>query len=267
MVECHPKVYKFNYQNKELGQRKLYYYNKILIENDDAKDLKEGDKITLLKWGNAFISKIEKVGNSSKINVKLALDDKDFKKTAKLNWVPNHPNCVRNLLIQFIKVNLIEYSHLITKPKVEEDMKIEDIVAPKSKFETASLAEIEVSNLHVGDIFQFERRGFYYYDGKTGDVMNLHYIPEGKSKAVSKITMNVDPNSISKGEEKKDDKKKEDKKKKDEKKAEKNKEEKKENVNQDNKGKANKKENQGKPDLKDNKPKNIEAKEETKTDK
>ena len=47
----------------------------------------------------AFISKIEKVGNSSKINVKLALDDKDFKKTAKLNWVPNHPNCVRNLLI------------------------------------------------------------------------------------------------------------------------------------------------------------------------
>lgn len=69
-----------------------------MIENDDAKDLKEGDKITLLKWGNAFISKIEKVGNSSKLHVKLALDDKDFKKTAKLNWVPNHPSCVYIIL-------------------------------------------------------------------------------------------------------------------------------------------------------------------------
>jgi len=83
-------------QNKELGQRKLYYYNHILIENDDAKNLKEGEKITLLKWGNAFISKIENVGNSVKIYVKLAHEDKDFKKTAKLNWVPNNPSCVRS---------------------------------------------------------------------------------------------------------------------------------------------------------------------------
>ena len=70
-------------------------------------------------------------------------------------------------------------------------MKIEDIVAEKTKFETPALAEIEVGNLKVGDTFQFERRGFYYYDGKTNDTMNLHYIPEGKSKMVSKIQMNV----------------------------------------------------------------------------
>lgn len=147
-------------------------------------------------------------------------------------------------------------------------MKIEDIVSPKSKFETPALAEIEVTNLKVGDVFQFERRGFYYFDGKTGDVMNLHYIPEGKSKAVSKIHMNVDPNSISKGEEKKDNNsKKEEKKKKDDKKAEnKNKEEKKENANPENKGKPNKKETQVKPDLKEKKQTNDVTKEENKTD-
>jgi glutamyl-tRNA synthetase len=88
-------------------------------------------------------------------------------------------------------VNLIEFSHLITKPKIEEDMKVEDIVAPQSKFETPALAEIELSNLKVGDVFQFERRGFYYYDSLNNGVMNLHYIPEGKQNRVSNITSNV----------------------------------------------------------------------------
>ena len=70
-------------------------------------------------------------------------------------------------------------------------MKVEDIVAPQSKFETPALAEIEVSNLKVGSIFQFERRGFYYYDGVSNGVMNLHYIPEGKQNRVSNISTNV----------------------------------------------------------------------------
>ena len=52
-----------------------------MIEKEDAKLVKEGQKLTLYKWGNSVVEKIEKEGEEIKnIHVKLTPEDKDFKK-------------------------------------------------------------------------------------------------------------------------------------------------------------------------------------------
>jgi len=45
----HPK-------NVEMGNRPLFKSKNVLIEYDDAKSIAEGEKITLMKWGNIKIT-------------------------------------------------------------------------------------------------------------------------------------------------------------------------------------------------------------------
>ena len=42
-----------------MGYRPLFKSNKLYIDYDDAKDLKEEEKVTLMKWGNVLIKKVE----------------------------------------------------------------------------------------------------------------------------------------------------------------------------------------------------------------
>lgn len=70
--------------NKELGTHILYRTAKVGVEYDDANDIKEGDKITLMKWGNCIVNKVE----DKTIYVKVDLADQNFAKTKKLHWVP-----------------------------------------------------------------------------------------------------------------------------------------------------------------------------------
>ena len=51
-------------KNKELGKRIQKRYNKLVIEKEDANLLKEGQKLTLYKWGNTIVEKIEKEGEN-----------------------------------------------------------------------------------------------------------------------------------------------------------------------------------------------------------
>lgn len=51
VIDLNPKI-------KELGQRSIYKSNKVIIELDDAKTIKEGEKITLVKWGNFIVESI-----------------------------------------------------------------------------------------------------------------------------------------------------------------------------------------------------------------
>jgi glutamyl-tRNA synthetase len=114
---------------------------------------------------------------------------------------------------------------------MEEDTKIEDVVNTKSRFDTVALAEVEILNLKKGDIVQLERRGYYYVDKDTSEgMMTLHFIPDGKSKAVSVVSMKVDAKKTAKGEDEGEDKKsKKDKKKEEKEKKKEEKEKKKEN--------------------------------------
>lgn len=81
-------------KNPDLGKKTLVRYWKILIEQEDAIRIAEGEEVTLMDWGNAIFTKIEKQnGVVTHIEGKLHLEG-DFKSTEKkLTWLPNIPVC------------------------------------------------------------------------------------------------------------------------------------------------------------------------------
>lgn len=107
----HPK-------NKAVGQKAVMYGRNLIIERDDAKDLAVGTKFTLMKWGNATVTRREESGNSFELFATIDEADTNFKGTAKLTWICNDPATT-------VEVVMKEFDHLITKAKVEEEDDIE----------------------------------------------------------------------------------------------------------------------------------------------
>ena len=245
-------------KNKELGTRIQYRYNKMVIEKEDAKNLVEGQKLTFYKWGNSIVSSIEKDanGNVTLIHVKMTPEDKDFKKTTVVHWVPMKEGL-------YTKVMLVEYAHLITVKKFEDNMKIEDVVNNNSKFETLAYAEAIIDKETRGAKIQLERRGYFFVDklAENGQPMILNFIPDGKTKAQSIISGKVDAKTLTKGNLEEDKKKQEKLAKRAEKKAHKE-EKKKEKKEKKEKAKEEKKEEK-KEEVKEEK-KEEEKKEEAK---
>jgi len=52
----HPK-------NDAIGSKAVIYGKELWIEKDDASAIEEGEKITLMKWGNVTITKKEVAGD------------------------------------------------------------------------------------------------------------------------------------------------------------------------------------------------------------
>jgi len=129
----HPK-------NNAVGSKAVIYGRELWIERDDASDIFEGEKITLMKWGNALITK--KVVEGNKISLWATIDenDKDFKKTKKITWLCADPNTT-------VEIKLVEYAHLIDKPKIEETDDVEKLVNKNSKIEYSAIAEGFVRSL------------------------------------------------------------------------------------------------------------------------
>jgi glutamyl-tRNA synthetase len=85
----------------------------------------------------------------------------DFKKTTKkITWLAQ-PTTAHPL----INATLIDYDYLITKKKLEENDDLKDFVTPVTEFREAALADANVRELKRGDIIQFERRGYFIFDG------------------------------------------------------------------------------------------------------
>lgn len=71
-----------------MGKRNQYRYNKLFIEQDDAKELAEGQKLTIYKWGNSLVTKIEKENDLiTRVFTKLTPEDTNFKGTKVAHWV------------------------------------------------------------------------------------------------------------------------------------------------------------------------------------
>jgi len=85
----------------------------------------------------------------------------DFKKTTKkITWLAQ-PTAAHPL----IDATLIDYDYLITKKKLEENDDLKDFATPVTEFREAAFADANVRELKRGDIIQFERRGYYIFDG------------------------------------------------------------------------------------------------------
>lgn len=55
---CVTEVVDKHQKNKDLGTKLVYYSNQILLEKEDIESCSVGEKITLMKWGNALVKKI-----------------------------------------------------------------------------------------------------------------------------------------------------------------------------------------------------------------
>jgi len=111
-----------------------------------------------------------------------------------VTWLCADPNTTT-------EIELVEYAHLINKQKIEEGDKVEDLVNKDSRHKTIAYAEGAVRNLQKGAIIQYERRGFYIIDklGLKNQVASYIFIPDGKAKAMSAITQQVDAAEMQKG--------------------------------------------------------------------
>ncbi|KAG5366039.1 Glutamate--tRNA ligase, cytoplasmic [Yarrowia sp. B02] len=170
-IEDRPKHKK----NPDLGTKKTVFGGKkVLIDQDDAQTLKDGEELTLMDWGNIIVEKIHKNGDLvTGIDAKLHLEG-DFKKTEhKVSWLAES---------DATPCELVDFDHLITKDKIEEGENFEDWLTPETIFKTEALADSNIKNMKVGDIIQFERKGYYRLDQpwSEGKPAVFFTIPDGK---------------------------------------------------------------------------------------
>jgi len=145
-------------KNPKLGTKKVAYSNRIIMDQEDAKNFKQDEEITLMNWGNAIVRRIHwNVDIVSSLELDLNLQG-DVKKTdKKVTWLAKEGQ-------QLTPVEIVEFDHLITKDKLEKEDDLNQFLTPKTEFRTKALADGNVANLHEGDIIQFERKGYYRVD-------------------------------------------------------------------------------------------------------
>jgi len=126
--------------NPKLGNRILFKSNYVYLEYEDAKTLSVSEKVTLMKWGNVQIKSIENNPDGSfKFTGEFLFNDKDFKSTKKINWLP--VNC------PLTEVALVEYDHLLEVPKIEKDKDFKNFVKPITKYITEAWADPNIKRL------------------------------------------------------------------------------------------------------------------------
>jgi glutamyl-tRNA synthetase len=176
-VQLHPK-------HPDIGNKEVARYKTIYMEQIDAASFADSEEITLMSWGNAIINKIHKDGDLVKsIDATLNLAG-DVKKTdKKVHWIAWDENTEKDIS----HLKLVDFDHLITVPKIEEDQSVQDVINPNSRIESTGRGEHALkSGIRVGQIIQLNRKGFYYVDvvgqGSIESPIVLHSIPDGRLK-------------------------------------------------------------------------------------
>jgi glutamyl-tRNA synthetase len=158
-----------------LGLKTYYKSDEVLLDAEDVLLLKDGEEVTFMDWGNAFITEIVKDASGTPVSATATLNPQgDVKKTKyKLTWVPVNPKNVT--------VIMHEFDHILTKKKPEEGDDLDAIVAKVTKFTMRGLAEEALAEVQQGQTIQFERRGYYRVDAVAPQLV-LHAIPDGRDK-------------------------------------------------------------------------------------
>ncbi|RPA74549.1 glutamyl-tRNA synthetase [Ascobolus immersus RN42] len=166
-VEDKPKHKK----NPAVGTKKTYFSNEIFLEQSDAQASTEGEELTLMDWGNAFVTKVVKDedGKVTDLALKLHLEG-DFKKTKrKITWLSTAQETV--------PVELRIYGPLITGT-LTEDKTPYDLFNEQSEVIEKAVADVNVKELKKDDVIQFERKGYFrvdspYEEGKEAVLINI----------------------------------------------------------------------------------------------
>lgn len=164
-------------KNPSVGTKKVVLGSTVLVGQADARSFKEGEEITLMGWGNAFVVKIvrpDPAGDVSELELKLHLEG-DFKKTEKkVTWLAKDQ--------PLVDVELVDFDYLITKDKIEEEDDFRGFVNKDSIFRELAVADCNIADVKADDILQFERMGYYRCDEPPVDGKPAVFfcIPTGK---------------------------------------------------------------------------------------
>eukprot|EP00955_Chlamydomonas_euryale_P091831 364650-Chlamydomonas_euryale.AAC.5 len=162
------------------GKKSQMRSSQIWIDQADALDVKDGEEVTLMDWGNAIINKVHRdsaTGAATSVDATLHLAG-DFKKTrVKLHWLAQ--------IDELVELQLSEFDHLITKKKLEDDDAFEDHVNPHTRWDRTALGDANMRSLQKGEIIQLERKGYFIVDEpltKPGKPIVLFGIPDGRER-------------------------------------------------------------------------------------
>ncbi|ENN77483.1 hypothetical protein YQE_06011, partial [Dendroctonus ponderosae] len=184
-VPKHPK-------NAQIGNKEVWIGPKVLIDREDAESLRQGENATFINWGNLLIKKINRDGDNkvSSIEADLNLDNKDYKKTAKLTWLADTAKA------KLSQTFCVYFDHIISKPLLGKDEDFKQFVDHETRKEVEVLGDPELRKLNKGDIIQLQRKGFFKvpvdraYESATlfscrEQPVVLFYVPDGSSKESS----------------------------------------------------------------------------------
>ncbi|KAI0535150.1 tRNA synthetases class I, catalytic domain-containing protein [Xylaria digitata] len=168
----HPK-------NPAVGTKKVAFSQEVLLDQADAKSFKDGEEITLMQWGNAFVRDVAGADPITNLTAELNLQGDVRATDKKVTWLSTQGQ-------KLIDAELWDFDYLITKDKLEEDDDLEKFLNPTTATMEEAFCDEGVVNLKKDDIIQLERRGYYRVDKAYGDgderKIVLFYIPTGKNK-------------------------------------------------------------------------------------
>ncbi|PCH37806.1 glutamate-tRNA ligase [Wolfiporia cocos MD-104 SS10] len=169
-------------KNPEVGEKQTVFASQIYLEQEDALSFDDQEEVTLMDWGNAIVR--SKTTGADGLITDIAMELNlagDFRKTKKkITWLaqPAGPHAL-------VDVTLLDHDYLITKKKLEENDDVKDFVTPVSEFREDALADGNVLSLKKGDIIQFERKGYYIFDGVNEGHREFIHIPDGRAASLA----------------------------------------------------------------------------------
>ncbi|KAK3308523.1 tRNA synthetases class I, catalytic domain-containing protein [Chaetomium strumarium] len=162
----HPK-------NKEIGTKKVVFASELLLDQTDAKSFRDGEEITLMAWGNAFVRQITSGDPIPSLTCELNLQG-DVKTTEKkITWLAAEGQ-------KLVPAELWDFDYLITKDILQEEDNMEDFLNPVTATMDDAWCDEAAAQLKKDDIIQLERRGYYRVDKGLDDWKDGEEGPKGK---------------------------------------------------------------------------------------
>ncbi|KAI1749107.1 tRNA synthetases class I, catalytic domain-containing protein [Xylaria castorea] len=168
----HPK-------NPAVGTKKVAFSKEVLLDQEDAQSFKDGEEITLMQWGNAYVRDVAGKDPITSLTCELHLQGDVRTTSKKVTWLSTQGQ-------KLIDAELWDFDYLITKDKLDEEDDLDAFLNPTTATMEEAFCDEGVANLKKDDIIQLERRGYYRVDKAYGDgeekKVVLFCIPTGKNK-------------------------------------------------------------------------------------
>ncbi|TDH73844.1 hypothetical protein CCR75_005584 [Bremia lactucae] len=168
-----------------MGEKMVRFCNKLLVERDDVMQFVEGEEVTLMRHGNMIVKKVHKAVDGTITRVEAEnYPQGDFKKTKlKITWLSD--------VSDLVPLTLVEFDHLLNKPKLEEGDNFQDFLTETTRAEMHAMGDHELRNVKQGQVVQLERRGYFRVDVpyiSDDKPVVLFMVPDGKVKAMSTLS-------------------------------------------------------------------------------